>query len=181
MPHLPLYGYIYGNFREGLMHATLGLPPEAWWLPAIVLFLLFCAALVDAFTSTVPDPLIFLGLAAVLAVQGMYVSWEFAGWHLLLALAAALFIWTMNELWRAAFDNDAIGMGDVKWTMLAIACFDTTPVMAAWGIGAWLALIWIGVARLYHYKLGRVYFAPFLFLGLLAAIYFFRLRTESWS
>jgi len=174
--HLPFYDYIFSNIRLGLIHATPGLPPDAWWLPAIVLSLLGCAALVDAFTSTVPDPLIFFGMLAVIATQGIYVGWEFAGWHLALAIMAALVVWAMNELWRAAFDNEAIGMGDAKWTMLAMACFEISPVMGAWGIGAWLALIWIGMARLFRYKMKQVYFAPFLFLGLIVAIYFFRLR-----
>jgi prepilin signal peptidase PulO-like enzyme (type II secretory pathway) len=174
--HLPLYGYIFGGLRLGLMHATIGLPPDAWWLPAIVFFLLGCAALVDAFTSTIPDTLIIVGMLAVIVTQGMYVSWPFAAWHLVLAFGAAILVWAMNDLWRAVFDNDAIGMGDAKWTMLAVACFDITPVMAAWGVGAWLALIWIGAARVTRYKLQRIYFAPFLFLGLTTAIYLLRLR-----
>jgi prepilin signal peptidase PulO-like enzyme (type II secretory pathway) len=174
--HLPLCTYLLGDFRAGLMHVTPGLPPGGWWLPATVLVLLGLAAIVDALTATVPDALIFLGLGAVIAAQGTYVSWPFAGWHLALAIGAAILVWSMNDLWRAVFDNDAIGMGDAKWTMLAVSCFDLNPVLAAWGIGAWLALIWIGAAWASKYKLQRVYFAPFLFLGLLASIYLLRLR-----
>ncbi len=174
--HLPLYGYLFGDFRIGLMHVTPGLPPGAWWMPAIVLFLLGCAAIVDAVSSVVPDSIIFLGLGAVLATQGMYVGLPFAGWHLALAIGAAILVWSMNDLWRAVFDNDAIGMGDAKWTALAVCCFDLNPVLAAWGIGAWLALVWIGASWACKYKLQRVYFAPFLFLGLIAAIYLLRLR-----
>ncbi|MFY9289065.1 MAG: hypothetical protein WAO98_11260 [Alphaproteobacteria bacterium] len=176
-PSLPFYGYVFGFIKDGLMQATTGLPPEAWWLPAVVLLILGAAALIDSFTSNVPDPLIFLGLLAVTAMQGLYVSWPFAAQHLMLALAAAITIWAINQAWYYGFRHDALGMGDAKWTMLAVSCFDIKPVLVAWGLGAILALVWMGVMKIARCEITRVYFAPFLFIGLLAGIYWLRLKA----
>jgi prepilin signal peptidase PulO-like enzyme (type II secretory pathway) len=152
------------------------MPPEIWWLSAVTLLILGAAALVDTVTSRVPDPLIFLGLLIVTATQGFYISWNFAAMHLALALASALVVWIINQLWYRVKKADAIGMGDAKWTMLAIACFDITPALFAWGFGACLATLGMGFMRATHKKIAHVYFAPFLFLGLLAGLYWLRLR-----
>ena len=174
--HLPFYGYVYGTLKEAVLAATNGLPPEAAWLPLLVMFILAAAAAVDALTSSVPDPLVFLGLLAVTAAQGMYVSWPFAAWHLTVALFSAILIWGINQVWYQITKRDALGMGDAKWTMLAVACFDVTPVLIAWGFGACLALIWMGFVRIARFQITRVYFAPFLFFGLMAGIYWVRIR-----
>lgn len=159
-----------------LIHTTAGLPPEAWWVPALILVILGAAALVDTITSSIPDPLIFLGLAAVTAMQGFYVSWPFAAGHLTEALITALAVWAINQLWYRILKADAIGMGDAKWTMLAVACFGVVPALFAWGLGACLAVLWMGGLRLTRAQVSRVYFAPFLFIGLLAGLYWLRLR-----
>lgn len=159
-----------------LAQSVTGMPPELWWMPALVLLILGAAALVDTVSSSVPDPLVFLGLLAVTGTQGVYVSWPFAAQHLALALASALVVWAINQIWYRLLKADAIGMGDAKWTMLAVACFDPLPVLFAWGFGACLAVVWMGIAWMGRYQITRVYFAPFLFIGLAAGLYWLRLR-----
>lgn len=175
--HLPLYGYVFGAIKMPLLHACIGLPNEAWWLPMLVLLVLAGAAIIDAFSSVVPDSLVFLGLLAVVATHGLYISWPFALWHLTTALGAGVIVWLANMVWRYFFKVDALGLGDAKWSALAVACFDVTPVTFAWGFGAWLALIWLGALRLAHYQTTRVYFTPFLFIGLVVGLYVLRLRV----
>lgn len=153
------------------------MPPEAWWLPALTLLVLGAAAAVDAFTAVIPDALIFLGTVATVAVQGFYVSWPFASHHLAVALAVMAGLWAINELWHWRFRQDALGMGDAKWTMLAVACFGTLPPLFAWGFGSCLAVLWIGGLRLARRDIAHVYFAPFLFAGLLAGLYWLRLKS----
>ena len=174
--HLPLYGYVFGVIKLNLVHAVIGMPNEAWWIPMLVMSILCAAALVDAFSSTVPDWLIFVGLLAVVGGHALYVSWPYAMWHLGAAIVAFFAVWAANELWRHFFKVDAIGMGDAKWSALAVACFDVVPVVIAWGAGAWIALIWMGALRVAKYETTRVYFTPFLFLGLLVGIWWVRLR-----
>jgi hypothetical protein len=72
--------------------------------------------------------------------------------------------------------SDAFGMGDAKWTVLAVSCFGIVAGFLAWALGAWLALGWMGLMRLMKRPIARVYFAPFLFIGLCAGIYWLRLR-----
>jgi prepilin signal peptidase PulO-like enzyme (type II secretory pathway) len=153
------------------------MPPETWWLAALVLLILGLAASIDTFTSNVPDPLIFLGLLALTALQGLEVSWPFAATHLTWALGAAFALWAINQLWYLTFKRDAIGMGDAKWTMLAVAAFDIMPGLFAWGLGACLALIWMGALLIIRRPVNRVYFAPFLFIGLVAGLYWLRYRV----
>ena len=174
--HLPLYGYVYGVIKFNLVHAVVGMPNDAWWIPMIVMGILCAAAMVDAFSSTVPDWLVLLGLIAIVMGHGLYVSIPYALWHLGMAVAAFLAVWIINELWRHFFKVDAVGMGDAKWSALAVGCFDIVPVAVAWGVGAWLALIWLALLRLAKYEVTRVYFTPFLFLGLLVGIWWVRLR-----
>jgi hypothetical protein len=169
-------GFDLATIKSILMHAVVGLPPEAWWLAGLVILVLAAAAAIDGFSGSVPDPLIFLGLLAVTATQGIYVSWPFAAAHLTWAIGAGIAIWAVNEIWYRFFRTDAIGMGDAKWTMLAVAAFDVIPALFAWGMGAVLAVAWMGALRLARYQLTRIYFAPFLFLGLMTGIYWVRLR-----
>jgi prepilin signal peptidase PulO-like enzyme (type II secretory pathway) len=170
-PNFPSYETIFDTLRHGLMYAASGLPQEAWWLPVLVLLILGAAALVDAVTSTIPDPLVFLGLIVVTATQGLYVSWPFAAQHLMWGLVAAMGLWAVNQCWYTLFKRDALGMGDGKWTMLVVACFGVMPAVFAWGLGACLAILWMGLSWAARVKITRVYFAPFLFIGLLAGIY----------
>ena len=158
-----------------------GLAPDLWWVPALVLFILALAATIDAYTAIIPDPLIFAGLLAVVGMQGIGVSWPFAAAHLAYAFAAMLVIWGINELWYRFFHQDALGMGDGKWTMLAVACFGSAAGVIAWGVGACLAILWIGVFSLMGYRTTRVHFAPFLLVGLLAGFYILHVNPTLFS
>ncbi|MDR3451014.1 MAG: hypothetical protein P4M15_14950 [Alphaproteobacteria bacterium] len=160
--------------RSLLVEAAPGMPLDLWWVTAAVLFLLALTATIDAFTTLVPDGLIFLGLVAVAGLQGLFGSWMLAGVHLTQAILAGLIVWAINFAWYRKFHYDALGMGDAKWTALAVACFGALPALYAWGIGSCLAVAWILAARVARYQITRVTFAPFLFLGLVAGLYWLR-------
>ncbi len=120
-------------------------------------------AYIDARTGLVPDlPLACAtlpALAFLLAqnnVQTLYV-----------ALLVVGGLWLANELYYVCFGRDALGFGDAKWSGLAILVFGPWSVMWAWCLAAWLALLWMGSLRLAGRKIGVVYFAPFLFGGLI--------------
>lgn len=176
-------------FLEFLYHATQyyailaapDLPPDAWWMPLLVLFVLGLSATIDALTGTIPDWIIFFGLAAVLVTQGLLMDWPFAAEHLRLAILVGFGLWLLNALWRRAVRGDAFGMGDAKWTMLAVACFGFAPALFAWGTAACLAVSWMGLTHVLQRKTKSsqtqtVYFGPFLFIGLLIGLYWLRLR-----
>ncbi|MDR3425649.1 MAG: prepilin peptidase [Alphaproteobacteria bacterium] len=150
------------------------MPPDYWWVTGVVVFILALTATVDAFTATIPELLIFLGLLAVVGTQGRCASWEIAAQHLQQAVIAGLLIWAINFAWYCKFDYDALGMGDAKWTMLAVACFGVTPVLFAWGFGAVLAVIFMEAVRLVGYRISRVTFSPFLFISLGVGLYWVR-------
>ena len=160
--------------KSVLVDAAPGMPADIWWVTACVLFILALAALIDAFTETIPDALIFLGLFAIILMQGMFASWEIAAQHLRYAIAAGLFIWAVNFAWEKKFHTDALGMGDAKWTMLAVACFGIESAVWAWGIGSVLATIFIGLFRLFKVQMSKVTFSPFLFIGLGVGLYAIR-------
>ncbi|MGB4102200.1 MAG: hypothetical protein WBK91_09895 [Alphaproteobacteria bacterium] len=123
-------------------------------------------AYVDARRGRVPDlPLLGGALAvsvAMLWVQPPQMLLERGA----LALAVGGAIWGGNELWYRWRGQDALGMGDAKWSMLAVLAFGMMPVLWAWAIGAWLALGWMAALRLMKRKIRRVYFAPFLCVAL---------------
>ena len=152
------------------------MPPDFWWVTAGVLFVLALTAAIDAFTAIVPDVLIFLGLLALVGAQGVYASWEIAAHHLWLAIMAGGLIWIINLAWYRKFCYDALGMGDAKWTVLAVACFGVMPIVFAWGAGAVLATIFIGGAWLVRRPIARVAFAPFLLMGLGVGLFCLRFR-----
>ncbi len=154
-----------------LVHMAPGMPPGYWWVTACVLLILALTATIDAFTAIIPDILIFLGLLAVTGTQGLYVSWDVAAHHLRQAIMAGGLIWIINLAWYRKFCYDALGMGDAKWTMLAVACFGVMPIVYAWGTGAILATIFIGAAWLARCPMTKVTFAPFLFVGLGVGLY----------
>jgi prepilin signal peptidase PulO-like enzyme (type II secretory pathway) len=178
--------------REGqqlLARLAIDLPPEAWWASGLVLLALGLTALFDAFKGRVPDALIFLGLFLITAAQGFYADWPLAGQHLLFGFGAAFALWAANQLYYNTFRHDAIGMGDAKWTALAVAAFGVKPVLWAWVLGAWLGLSWMALKAVFALLrqlfrpsvqakdyFERVHFAPFLFLGLLAGLYWNYLR-----
>ena len=152
--------------RTVLIDVAPGMPPSCWAVTAAALALLAAAAAIDAVTAIIPDILIIAGLLTVIGAQGLFTSWGVAAHHFLHALAAGLLIWGVNAAWYRAFRHDALGMGDAKWTMLAVACFGVAPALFAWGLGSILAILFIGAARLARRKVGRTPFAPFLFIGL---------------
>ena len=164
MPHLPSYEYILHILQAAALDSAPDLPPEAWWLPGLVLLILAAGATIDALTATIPDPIIFLGLLAVLLTQGIYMDWPFAAAHLRLAIVAGVGLWILNELWRKQFKEDAYGMGDAKWTMLVVACFGFPPALFAWGAGACLSVVWMGGMTLAKRPIVQIYFGPFLFM-----------------
>jgi prepilin signal peptidase PulO-like enzyme (type II secretory pathway) len=166
----------FSSLPNSLTIVAPALPPDAWWMVGIVIFILGIAAAIDAFTGMVPDPLIFLGMVTSVAVQGAYASWPDAAHNLMWALGAAFAIWALNEIWFKLCKKDALGMGDAKWTMLAVACFGLMPAMYAWGLGACLAIVWMGILRFSPMRPRHVHFAPFLFVGLMAALWWLRLR-----
>ena len=193
----PLEDFIDYWIQQGtqpLSRLAVDLPATAWWLPALVLLVLGGTAAFDALRGRIPDPPIILGLLLTTAAQGFYANWPLAGQHLLIGFIVAFALWGLNQLYYNAFKNDAIGMGDAKWTALAVAAFDLKPALWAWVIGAWLGLLWMGtkaslfLLRRYfsqgamaegkhnHNYYERIHFAPFLFLGLLAALYWYYLR-----
>jgi prepilin signal peptidase PulO-like enzyme (type II secretory pathway) len=159
-----------------LVHVAPGMPPDFWWVTAGVLLILALTATIDAFTESIPEVFIFFGLFAVTAVQGLFASWEIAAHHLQQAIAAGLLIWMINFAWFWKFRYDALGMGDAKWTMLAVACFGIEPVLIAWGLGSILSTFFIGMFRLFNYRITKVTFSPFLFVALSVALY----RVRFW-
>lgn len=154
-----------------LLNAAPSMPPDIWWVTGLVFLILLLTAGIDAFTATIPDGLIFFGLLAITGMQGFYGSWTLAAHHLGEGMAAGFIIWTINEIWFRITRADALGMGDAKWTMLATACFGWRPALYAWTIGAFVALLWLGAARLCGTRLSRVTFGPFLLIGLCASLY----------
>ena len=147
------------------------MPADYSCITASIFFVLALTSFVDLLTATIPDILIFLGLLAVTVARGLGHSWEDSAHHLRQAIGAGLVIWVINFLWYKKFRHDALGMGDAKWTMLAVDCFGILPALIAWGVGSVLAVVFIGVAKIFKRPIARVHFAPFLFAGLCAGIY----------
>lgn len=165
------------KIKTFLIHTAPNMPQDSWVVTGCILGALLVTAIIDIFTTRVPGILIYLGLIATLAAQGILNSWNIAGLHLFQAVVAGALIWSINALWYRIFRHDALGMGDAKWTMLAVACFGIIPALFAWGIGSILAVIFMSAAQISNYKITRVTFAPFLFIGLCVGIYWLRLRT----
>jgi prepilin signal peptidase PulO-like enzyme (type II secretory pathway) len=151
-----------------------GMPVEIWWLAPLVLFFLGVTAGIDAFTARVPDPLIFLGLIITVATEGFASEWPLAAQHLTIGLVAGFLIYGLNLLWYRFKKHDALGMGDAKWTILAATCFGLEPTGIAWGLGACLGIVWLFGLRLAKKPSSHVHFAPFLFAGLCAGIWWLR-------
>jgi len=174
MSNLPLYGYVWGAALQFVTQATTSLPEQAVWASLVVLLILGAASTVDALTETVPDPLIFLGLFAITAIQGMYVSWPVASHHLMIAIVSGFVIWAVNEFWFRLLGEDILSMGDAKWTMLAVSCFDVIPVFYAWIFALSLGIVKVMYLRLARRKVIVISLAPFLFPGLIASLYILR-------
>lgn len=79
-------------------------------------------------------------------------------------------LWALNHLYYLLRKEDGLGMGDGKWTLLAVTAFGIKPSLFAWTFGAFLGLAWLGVRHaLRGHSPEPIHFAPFLFAGLLAA------------
>jgi hypothetical protein len=145
--------------------------PYAPWLPAFVLLILFATAAWDARTGIVPNlPLLFGALAIGI---GRYLAngWEDALIYLAMGVGAGAIIWGLNEIWFKVFKKDAVGMGDAKWTALAVATFGPAAgLVFAWFAGAWVSIIWIIGCYAVGNRIAKVYFAPFLFCGMLIGL-----------
>jgi prepilin signal peptidase PulO-like enzyme (type II secretory pathway) len=188
MQKLPSLDLIKQEAASILDHFAIGLNAETWWLlPLGMLFVLGLTAAWDAWKGRVPDVPIILGLLLTVAIQGIYTEWSIAAEHLAFGLGVALVLWGLNQLYYTLMNMDAIGMGDAKWTALAVANFGWKPALFAWVIGAWLGLGWMGSKWLWCRVRGLyiegeentrayVHFTPFLFVGLLAGIYWCFLR-----
>lgn len=154
------------QLQDALVHAAPSMPSELWVVSLFVLFLLGIAAVIDGFKGIVPDPLMFGGLAFVTGTIGYAVSWDLAADHLRQALLVGLFIYGVNAAWYYKFKQDALGMGDAKWTALSVVCFGVESSFMAWGVGSILATIFLGLFRLFKHRITYITFSPFLFVGL---------------
>lgn len=172
MPPLHLPTDIQALLQALLVAMPEGLPENSVWAGVVALLFLLTAALIDAFKGIVPDPVIFFGTLFTVIAQGCYVSWPFAAHNLTLGLVGYFAIWAVNEVWYRFLKHDALGMGDGKWTMLAIAAFGIKAALIAWGAGACLAVLWLMGCKLIRNKAAHVHFAPFLFVGLLGGIFY---------
>ncbi|MBI3418867.1 MAG: hypothetical protein HY053_01865 [Proteobacteria bacterium] len=140
--------------------------PYAPWFSAAVYLILLGVALWDARTGVVPNiPLIF-GAVVMTVARFMGEGWQKALIFTLEGLGAWLLIWLFNEIWYRLLKKDALGMGDAKWTGLAVLSFGIVPALFAWFAGAWIAILWIGGCWLAGKRIRKVYYAPFLFCGL---------------
>jgi len=181
--------FLAQKIAEKFALIAVDLPPAAWWLAALAILTLAAAALADAFSGRVPDPLVLLGLVAVTAARGYYSGWPLAAQYLLSGFVAAFAVWMANHLYYKVFTQDAIGMGDAKWTALAVSAFGVKPALWAWVMGAWLGISWLALRGLFSLALSifnrsaklrdqyeYIHFAPFLFMGLLTGLYWYYLR-----
>jgi hypothetical protein len=140
--------------------------PYAPWAPAVVYLILLGTAAWDARTGIVPNIPLALGAGLITGARFMAEGWEPALVYALQGLAAWVAVWALNEVWYRFLKKDAIGMGDAKWTALAIMAFGIVPALFAWFVGAWIALAWIGLCWAAGKRIRKVYYAPFLFGGL---------------
>lgn len=177
----------WDHFTHFMARLTPDLPQHAWWLPLIILIILGATAIVDAYKAQVPDIPLFVGVLIVFAAFGLFRNWTSAAEHLGYGFLAALALWGGNELFYRWQGKEAIGMGDAKWTALAVATFGFKPAIIAWIVGAWLGIFWLAVAWILSFtlrllliesnlKIKQIHFAPFLFAGLLAGLYWYHVR-----
>jgi prepilin signal peptidase PulO-like enzyme (type II secretory pathway) len=165
------------DIAEVVKILTAGYPPQVWYVPSILLFILAVTSLVDARTGRVPDLPIIVGVMGGIGCLAWFFGWLPAGERLLYAIAAVLGLKFVNNFYYKLFKQDAFGFGDAKWTGLAVVAFGIVPVLWAWAVGAWLGLMWMAlrwgcrwIARAQG-QAGYVHFAPFLLLGLLATLF----------
>lgn len=146
--------------------------PYEPWLPLGVAIILFGTAAWDARTGIVPNIPLLIGAIVIIAGRFLAKGFPDAILHLAMGLGVWALCWAFNEFWYRFFQKDAIGMGDAKWTALAAATFGVLPSILAWFIGSWVAIIWIGLSYVIGKRIRKVYFAPFLFCGLVIGLFF---------
>lgn len=151
------------------------MPPQFWWIAILALLVLGIAAAIDMFTGLIPDPVIFFGMVGIVAAKGMIIDWPYSAHQMTWGIVALALVWGVNEIWVRVLKYDALGMGDAKWSMLAVTCFGAMPTVFAWGIGAVLGSVWIIAQRLFRRPHPYVHFAPFLFAGLVIGIWAVRM------
>ncbi len=166
---------------------------DYWWLALPIWLCLGWSAWVDARTGRVPDrillpgalwSLLLLFVAAIVVSRqdilyiypdpdlhdwmgrGTYFMTIFIG-RVIAVLGFAAAIWGLNEGWYRWKKHEALGMGDAKWSAVAVLGFGLLPVLWCWGLGAILALLWLGWRRWQGHPARQVYFAPFLCIALL--------------
>lgn len=149
---------------------TLLAGPFAPWGAAFVLLILFGTAAWDARTGIIPNIPILIGALAIIGARFLENGWRDALLYLGLGLGTWVLIFLINEGWYRLFKKDAIGMGDAKWTALAVATFGPLAAMFAWFAGSWISLLWIGGSYVIGQRIKKVYFGPFLFAGLLVGL-----------
>lgn len=141
---------------------------------ACVWLVLVSTAWIDGRTGRVPDKYLLVGFVAALAACILASLHNPSGTPLtfiLTPLAAALafgaFIWGVNELWFRWRKQDALGMGDAKWSVVAALACGIVPVLWAWALAAWLGLAWLGLSRWRGAARPHLHFTPFLCAALL--------------
>lgn len=148
--------------------------PFGPWLPAAIYAILFATAAWDARTGIVPNMPLAIGALAVLVAHDVVYGWNAVLGALVFGAGSWFGIWLLNELWFRIARRDALGMGDAKWTALAIMTFGWVPALFAWFVGSWVAIAWIIGCAIAKKRVRKVYFAPFLFIGLTIGILFAR-------
>jgi prepilin signal peptidase PulO-like enzyme (type II secretory pathway) len=160
-----------------VIEAWLSPNPGGLWLAMPVWVVLAVTAVIDARTGRVPDRWLMVGAAfgflclleganVMSAGYGLF-TFRTVTQRLLSCVLLGAGLWSINEIYRFIRHHDALGMGDAKWSMLAAMVFGAWPVVFAWFVGAWLALGWLFAKRKLKLRHDRVYFVPFLLLGLL--------------
>lgn len=136
------------------------------WVAIAVWAALLYTAIVDARTGLVPPvPLALAGLVVMTCLIVDQSSRATAA-----PLAALLFyigIFLINEIHYSLTKRDALGLGDAHWSLVATLAFGAPAVLMAWGVGAWLAILWLGLRRMMGRPAGQVYFVPFLCTALI--------------
>jgi prepilin signal peptidase PulO-like enzyme (type II secretory pathway) len=146
--------------------------PYSPWLPGAIALVLLATAAWDAWKGIVPNIPLLIGGIAIGVGRFLANGWQDALIYVALGLGAWGAIWLFNEGWYRFFKRDAVGMGDAKWTALAVAAFGIVPALFAWFAGSWVAILWIIGAYAIKKPIRKVYFAPFLFCGLIIGLVF---------
>lgn len=146
---------------------TFALSPHVpLWAGTVALLALTITAVVDARTGLVPPlPLAFASLALIAGLILQDSPRALSAPLYALLFYAAIFL--INEVHFKLTGRDALGLGDAHWSLVAVLAYGVPLTLMAWGVGAWLALLWLGARRVLGKPAGHVYFVPFLLVALL--------------